>query len=144
MISHLLRSIKLDHLNNFALVETATIESACSELDVERLKEILKLYTSSEDMFTTKYLHGRNENIKLLVDMGKSVDQSRDEADVMYGTVTTRETLYVRVLVEVFRAWYKKTQPLTEVKVESEAVSEVQLAQTVESGLCINGVKHAD
>jgi hypothetical protein len=137
MISHLLRSIKLEHLNNFALVETATIESACSELDVERLKEILKLYTSSEDMFTTKYLHGRNENIKLLVDMGKSVDQSRDEADVMYGTVTTRETLYVRVLVEVFRAWYRKTQPLTEVKVESEEVNGVtqqmqQMQQTVD------------
>ena len=136
MISHLLRSIKLDHLNNFALVETATIESACSELDAERLKDILKLFTSSEDMFTGKYLHGRNENIKLLVDMGKSVDQSRDEADVMYGTVTTRETLYVRVLVEVFRAWYLKTQPLTEVKVESQEVNGVtqqmqQMHQTV-------------
>jgi hypothetical protein len=144
MISHLLKAIKLDHLNNFGLVETATIESACAELDAEDLKRILKVYTGSEEMFTAKYLHGRNENIKLLVDMGKSVDQSRDEADVMYGTITTRETLYVRCLVEVFRAWYHKTQPLTEVKVESQARSEVQVVKTDEFGLDVNGVKLLD
>jgi hypothetical protein len=141
MISHLLKAIKLDHLNNFALVETATIESACSELDAERLKDILKLFTSSEDMFTGKY-YGRNENIKLLVDMGKSVDQSRDEADVMYGTVTTRETLYVRVLVEVFRAWYRKTQPLTEVKVESEVNGVTQQMQQMQQ--TVDEIKEVD
>ena len=143
MISHLLKNLKLDNLNNFGLIETTTIESACADLDAEELKRILKLYTSTEDMFTTKYLHGRNENIKLLVDMGKSVDQSRDEADVMYGTITTRDTLYFRCLVEVFRAWYKKTkptlaavkvdefgQPVTEVPVESkpdEPLTEVKV-----------------
>jgi len=144
MISHLLKHIKLDHVNNFALIENATIEAACAKIDAEELKNILRVYTSAEDMFTVKYLHGRNENIKLLVDMGKSVDQSRDEADVMYGTITTRETLYVRCLVEVFRAWYKKTQPLTEVKVESEARSEVQVVKTDEFGLDVNGVKLLD
>jgi len=142
MISHLLKDIKLDHLGNFALVETATIEAACSDLDVEQLKRILKVYTNADDMYTQRYLHGRNENIKTLVDIGKSVEQTRDEADVMYGTLTTRETLYFRVLVEAFRAWYRKTQPLTEVKVESDAVSEVQVVKTDESGLCLNGVKH--
>ena len=91
MLSHLLKDIKLDNLPNFAVIETATIESACSDLDAEQLKQILKLYTSVEDMFTGKYLHGTNQHIKLLVDMGKSVDQSRDEADVMYGTLATRE-----------------------------------------------------
>ena len=144
MISHLLKHVKLDHINNFALIETATIEDAVSKIDAEELKNILRVYTSAEDMFTGKYLHGRNENIKLLVDMGKSVDQSRDDADVMYGTITTRETLYVRCLVEVFRAWYRKTQPLTEVKVESEAVSEAKVVQTDEFGLDINGVKLVD
>jgi hypothetical protein len=144
MISHLLKDMKLDDLGNFALVETATIESACSELDVEQLKRILKVYTNADDMFTQRYLHGRNENIKTLVDIGKSVEQSRDEADVMYSTLTTRETLYFRCLVEAFRAWYRKTQPLTEVRVESEAVSEVQVAKTDESGRCVNGVIHVD
>jgi hypothetical protein len=144
MISHLLKDLKLDSLGNFALVETGTIEAACSELDVEQLKRILKVYTNADDMFTQRYLHGRNENIKTLVDIGKSVEQSRDEADVMYGTLTTRETLYFRCLVEAFRAWYRKTQPLTEVKVESDAVAEVPATKPDESGLCLNGVKHLD
>jgi hypothetical protein len=144
MIAKLLKDINLDNLNNFAIVETPTIESACAELDAEHLKHILKFHTSSEDMFTCKYLFGRNENIKLLVDIGKSVDESREEADLMYSTLATRDTLYFRCLVEVFRAWYRKTHPLTEVKVEAEAVCEVQVVKTDEFGLCINGVKHVD
>ena len=136
MISHLLRDLKLDNINNFALIETATIESACSELDAERLKHIIKLYTGSEEMFTTKYLHGRNENIKLLVDIGKSVDQSRDEADVMYGTLATRETLFFRCLVEAYRAWYKKTKPpLSEVPVESQLASAEKETENIEQAL---------
>jgi hypothetical protein len=138
MISHLLKAIKLDHLNNFGLVETATIESACAELDAEDLKRILKVYTGSEEMFTAKYLHGRNENIKLLVDMGKSVDQSRDEADVMYAMLTTRETLYFRCLVEVYREWYKKTKPppvVVKVDEFGQPVSEVAVESKPEEPL---------
>ena len=71
MISHLLKDLKLDHLGNFALVETPTIEAACSDLDVDQLKRICRVYTNADDMFTQRYLHGRNENIKLLVDIGK-------------------------------------------------------------------------
>jgi len=111
MISKLLKDINLDNVSNFGIIETATIESACAELDADRLKHIIKFHTNCEDMFTAKYLHGRNENIKLLVDMGKSVDAPREDADLMYSTLATRETLYFRCLVEAFRAWYKKTQP---------------------------------
>ena len=137
MISYLLKDIKLDNIGNFGIVETATIESACSDLDVEQLKRILKVYTNADDMFTQRYLHGRNENIKVLVDIGKSVDQSREEAEIMYTTLVTRETLYFRCLVEAYKAWYKKTkpplaavkvdefgQPITEVAVEPEPLSE--------------------
>ena len=134
MISHLLKAINLENVNNFGIVETAAIEAACSELDVEQLKTILTHYTNVEEMFTHKYLHGRNENIKLLVDMGKSVEQSGEAADEMYTALATRETLYFRCLVEAFRAWHKKTrQPLskpqapTEVTVEPEALSEVRV-----------------
>ena len=134
MLSHLLQDIKLDNLPNFAVIETATIESACSDLDAEQLKKILKLYTSVEDMFTGKYLHGTNQHIKLLVDMGKSVDQSRDEADLMYGTLATRETLYFRCLVEVFRAWYRKTKPpLAAVKVDEFGQPITEVPEAVES-----------
>ena len=144
MLHDLLVDMKLDQLPNYQYLPASKIESACAEIDVAQLQDILKKYTAAEDMFTQPYLHGTTQNIKLLVDMGKSVDQSRDEADVMYGTITTRETLYVRCLVEVFRAWYHKTQPLTEVKVESQARSEVQVVKTDEFGLDVNGVKLLD
>ena len=52
MISHLLTDLKLGDLSNFANVETATLESACSELDAAQLKRILKVYTNADDMFT--------------------------------------------------------------------------------------------
>jgi hypothetical protein len=55
----------------------------------------------------------------------------------MYTTLATRDTLYFRCLVEVFRAWYRKTHPLNEVKVEAEALSDVQAVQTDEFGLVI-------
>jgi hypothetical protein len=143
MISKLLKDINLDNVSNFGIIETATIESACAELDADRLKHIIKFHTNCEEMFTAKYLHGRNENIKLLVDMGKSVDEPREDVDLMYSTLATRETLYFRCLVEAFRAWYKKTQPppvvvkvdefgqpVTEVAVESkpdEPLTEVKV-----------------
>jgi len=52
------------------------------------------------------------------------------------------EPLYVRCLVQVFKAWYVKsdlvkTHPLDEVKVEAEALSDVQVVQTDEFGLII-------
>ena len=114
MLAALLNDIKLDKLEHYAAVETATIEAACCELEVAKLQEILKVYTSAEDMFTQQYLYGRNENIKILVDMGKTVDQPPEHAELMFNRLFAMETLYFRCLVEVFRAWYKKTgHPIT-------------------------------
>jgi len=133
MLSSLLVDIKLDHLPHFANVETSTIQSACAEIEADKLKQILKKYTAVDDMFTQQYLYGKNENIKLLVDIGKAVDVS-DEAEHMYNKLAVREPLYVRCLVEAFRTWHTKTkqtvavpvvvkvdefgQPLAEVKIE--------------------------
>jgi hypothetical protein len=41
------------------------------------LQDILTKYIAAEDMFTQQYLHGKNENIKLLVDIGKAVDTAK-------------------------------------------------------------------
>lgn len=114
MISLLLTDLKLADLNNFANVETATIEAACSELDANQLKRILRVYTNADDMFTQRYLHGTNENIKTLVDMGKAITDTPEEAEHMFNRLTAKETLYFRCLVEVYREWYKKSrQPST-------------------------------
>ena len=134
MLSHLLADLKLDNIGNFGIVETATSESACSDLDVEQLKRILKVYTNADDMFTQRYLHGRNENIKLLVDIGKSVDASREEAEIMYTTLVTRETLYFRCLVEAYKAWYNKTKPpLAVVYVDEFGQPITEVPEAVES-----------
>ena len=110
MISHLLTDLKLADLGNFANVETATLESACSELDAAQLKRILKVYTNADDMFTQRYLHGTNENIKTLVDMGKAIDDTPEQAEHMRNRLLSRETLYFRCLVEVYREWHKKSK----------------------------------
>jgi hypothetical protein len=60
-------------------------------------------------MFTQKYLHGTNQNIKLMVDMGKAVD-APETADDVLNTLRDKEPLYYRCLVEVFKAWVKKNK----------------------------------
>jgi hypothetical protein len=110
MLSHLLADLKLDDLKQFANVETATIEAACSELDANQLKRILRVYTNADDMFTQRYLHGTNENIKTLVDMGKAINDTPEQAQHMFYKLLSRETLYFRCLVEVYREWHKKSK----------------------------------
>ena len=109
MLDNLLVDIKLDKVACYRHLETAAIESACAEIEVAQLQEILKKYTSAEDTFTQQYLHGTNENIKLLVDMGKAVDAPETASD-MFDKLRDREPLYFRCLVEVFRAWVNKTE----------------------------------
>jgi hypothetical protein len=149
MLNALLVDMKLDNLNDFSNVGTDTIRGACSDIDVAELQQILTKYTSAEDMFTQNYLHGRKENIKLLVDIGKVIDalhtnpdKAHDMAHEMMEKLGDWEPLYVRCLVQVFKAWYVKsdlvkTHPLDEVKVEAEALSDVQVVQTDEFGLII-------
>jgi hypothetical protein len=149
MLNALLVDMKLDNLNDFSNVGTDTIRGACSDIDVAELQQILTKYTSTEDMFTQNYLHGRKENIKLLVDIGKVIDalhtnpdKAHDMAHEMMEKLGDWEPLYVRCLVQVFKAWYiksdlVKTHPLDEVKVEAEALSDVQVVQTDEFGLII-------
>jgi hypothetical protein len=109
MLHDLLVDIKLDKFTFYRNLETTAIESACAEIEVAQLQEILKKYTAAEDMFTQQYLHGTNQNIKLLVDMGKAVDNPETAEDV-YNQLRDKEPLYYRCLVEVFKAWVKKTE----------------------------------
>jgi len=114
MISLLLTDLKLADVNNFANVDTATLEAACSELDATQLKRILRVYTNADEMFTQRYLHGSNQNIKTLVDIGKAIDDTPEQAEHMMNRLLSRETLYFRCLVEVYREWHKKSrQPST-------------------------------
>ena len=103
MLHDLLVDIKLDKLTCYPNVETTAIESACAEIEVAQLQEILKKYTAAE------YLHGTDENIKVMVDMGKAVD-APETADDVLNTLRDKEPLYYRCLVEVFKAWVKKTK----------------------------------
>ncbi len=70
MLHALLVDMKLDKFADYRHVETSKIECACSEIEVAQLQDILTKYIAAEDMFTQQYLHGKNENIKLLVDIG--------------------------------------------------------------------------
>jgi len=149
MLNALLVDMKLDTLNDFSNVETQAIKGACSDIDVAELQEILRKYTSTEDMFTQNYLHGRKENIKLLVDIGKVVDafdthpdRAHDMAHEMMQKLGDWEPLYVRCLVQAYKAWYiksdlLKTHPLDEVKVEAETPSDAKVVQVDEFGLAI-------
>ena len=79
MLHDLLVDIKLDKFGYYRNLETTAIESACSEMSVGQLEDILRKYTTVEDMFTQQYLHGTYQNIKLLVDMGRAVDNPEIE-----------------------------------------------------------------
>ena len=107
MLHDLLVDIKLDKCKSYRLLETTAIESACAEIEVAQLQEILKKYTTVDDMFTCQYLHGTNQNIKLMVDMGKAVD-APDTAEDVHAKLIDKEPIYYRCLVEVFKAWCRK------------------------------------
>jgi hypothetical protein len=109
MLHDLLVELKLDKFCCYRNLETTAIESACAEIEVEQLKEILKKYTSADDMFIGKYLHGTNQNLKMMVDMGKAVD-APETADDVLEKLKEKEPLCYRCLVEVFKAWCRKTK----------------------------------
>jgi predicted RNA-binding protein with RPS1 domain len=108
MLHDLLVDMKLDQLDNYRYLETSAIEAACSEIEAAQLQEILRKYTSDENTFTGLYLHGRSENIKILVDIGQAVETPEAAAE-MYQQLQEREPLYFRLLMEVFKSWCKKT-----------------------------------
>ena len=109
MLHALLVDMKLDKFTCYRNLETTAIESACAKIEVAQLQDILKKYTAAEDMFICQYMHGTNQNIKLMVDMGKAVDAPETAVDV-YDKLRDKEPLYFRLLVEVFKAWVKKTE----------------------------------
>jgi hypothetical protein len=109
MLHDLLVDIKLDKLTCYRHLETSAIEAACAEIEVAQLEEILKKYTSVDDMFTGTYLHGTNQNIKIMVDMGKAVDDRGTAGDVL-DKLRAKEPIYFRCLVAVFKAWLRKTE----------------------------------
>ena len=122
MLHHLLVDIKLDKCKSYRLLETTAIEAACAEIDVAQLADILRKYTTTDDMFTASYLHGTNQNIKLMVDMGKAVD-APETAGIVYNKLYEKEPVYYRVLVEVFKAWCMKTE---NTRSASDIIPEVQ------------------
>jgi hypothetical protein len=52
MLHELLIDLKLDKFTCYRKLETTAMESACAEMEVEQLKEILKKYTTVDVMFT--------------------------------------------------------------------------------------------
>jgi len=104
----LMAALNLHELPDYASVPNAQIQLACSELEAAQLNDILTKYIGTEDMFTQQYLHGVEENIKLLEHIGKAVETPDAAAD-MYEHLKEREPLFVRTLVAVFKAWYEKT-----------------------------------
>ena len=104
----LMAALNLHKLTDYASVPNAQIQLACSELEAAQLNDILTKYIGTEDMFTQQYLHGVEENIKLLEHIGEAVETPAAAAD-MYEHLKEREPLFVRTLVAVFKAWYEKT-----------------------------------
>jgi hypothetical protein len=131
MLHDLLVATKLDKLEHYRYVEASIMESACAELDVAQLEEILKKYSSVDAMFTCEYLHGTNQNIKLMVDMGKTVDAPETIAEV-YDKLRAKEPLYFRLFVEVFKAYLRKTERLPTVSATvSDAVADAEAVSSV-------------
>jgi hypothetical protein len=107
MLSNLMEDMKID-LPDYGNVSTGDLERACYQFDATQLEDILKKNIGAEDMFTQQYLYGKNENIKLLVDIGKSME-SPEAASELIETMKQNEPLFVRCLVAVFQAWHYKT-----------------------------------
>ncbi len=110
MLHDLLVEIKLDKFTCYRCLETSAIEAACSEIDAAQLQTILQKYAAADDVQAQQYLHGTEQNIKLLTDMAAAVGAPETAADV-FNQIRDKEPLYYRCLVEVFKAWYKKTGP---------------------------------
>jgi hypothetical protein len=110
MLHALTTELKLDNLQDYSKVHTSQIKDACADLDTQTLLSIIKRYTTADDMFTQKYLFGRNENIKLLVDLGRAVE-TPEKTDYMFDMLEQTDPLYVRCLVEVFRAYHERSAP---------------------------------
>ncbi len=108
MLQDLLVDLKVDKFCNRHLESTA-IEYACGEIDVGLLEDILRKYTRAEDMFLQPCLHGTNENIKIMVDMGKALE-TPDTAWDVYDKINESEPLYYRCLVGAFKVWVRKTE----------------------------------
>ena len=129
MLHDLLVDIKLDKFTCYRKLETTAMEAACAEMEVEQLKEILRKYTTADAMFTASYLHGTNQNIKVMVDMGKAVDAPETADDVLY-RLMDKEPVYYRCLVEVFKAWCRKTQKtVSAAEILAEGVSITDLKE---------------
>jgi len=124
MLHDLLVDLKLDKFTCYMHLETTAIESACGEIDVGMLEDILRKYTSAEDMFLQPCLHGTNQNIKIMVDMGKAL-KSPDTALDVYNKIKEKEPLYYRCLVEVFKVWLKKTAKRSSAEAIAAGVEEV-------------------
>ena len=112
MLHALTTELRLDNLQNYSKVHTSQIKDACAELETPQLLSIIKKYTTADDMFTQKYLFGRNENIKLLVDLGRAVETPENTA-YMYDMLEQTDPLYVRCVVEVFRAYHDRSADTT-------------------------------
>lgn len=108
MLHALTKDLKLNNLPDYANVHTSQIKDACAELHTIQLLSMIQKYTTADDMFTQQYLFGTNENIKLLVDIGKAVETPEAAAE-MYTQLQNRDPLYVRCVVEVFRAYHDRT-----------------------------------
>jgi hypothetical protein len=92
---------------NFGCVSTGDLERACEEFDEAQLQGILRKYIGTEDMYSAQYLYGVNENIKLLEDIGRAVE-TPETAETLVECMRTKEPLFVRCLVVVFKAWHYK------------------------------------
>ena len=107
MLHALTKDLKLNDLPDYANVHTSQIQDACAELDTPQLLSMIQTYTTA-DVVTKQYLFGKNENIKLLVDIGKAVETPEAAAE-MYTQLQNRDPLYVRCVIEVFRAYHDRT-----------------------------------
>jgi len=123
MLHALTKDLKLNNLPDYANVHTSQIKDACADLDTPHLLSIIKTYTTADDMFTQKYLFGRNENIKLLVDIGSAVETPEKTA-YMYDLLEQSDPLYVRCLVEVFRTYHDRTALTTDAAPDNSPADE--------------------
>lgn len=107
----LMKALELHDLPDYGNVPTGELERACDKLDDAQLHSILHKYIGTEDMFTQQYLYGVEENIDLLVDIGKAVENPEVAANVIQ-VLNNKEPLFVRTLKVAFRAWYLKTSTI--------------------------------
>ena len=108
---------------NFGNVSTGELERASDQFDEVQLQGILRKYIGTEDMYSAQYLYGVNENIKLLEDIGRAVE-TPETAEALVESMRTKEPLFVRCLVVVFKAWQHK-YALAQAQAEPDAAAEL-------------------